>query len=241
MKTVKKAVSKSNAKDRVQAYRELVSGEYEIDSLVLMIQQLIPIGLMAVEDALQAEVSRLAGERYSRDGNSKRWGSNPGSDFLGNQKLSIRVPRVRDMENNEELELETYHQLQSPHIIDERVFAQVINGISTRKYARAVEKIPETFGISKSSVSRKFIKASTKKMKELNNRDLSDKDIIAIFMDGKSFAENEVIIALGVTLQGEKVILGMIESNTENHIVCKEFLQKLKARGLSDKNLIPPD
>lgn len=236
MKTVKKASSKSNAKDRVKAYQELVSGEYELDSLLLMIQQLIPIGLMAVEDALQGEVTRLAGERYNRKSSSKRWGSNPGSVFLGNQKLSIRVPRVRDMENNEEMELETYQRLQSPRIVDERIFSQVLNGISTRKYEKAVEKIPETFGISKSSVSRKFIQASAKKLKELNNRDLSDQDIIAIFMDGKSFAENEMIIALGVTFQGEKIILGMVESNTENHIVCQAFLQNLKDRGLNDKN-----
>ena len=55
-------------------------------------------------------------------------------------------------------------------------------------------------------------------------------------MDGKSFAQNEMIIALGVTLQGEKVILGMIESHTENHRVCREFLQNLKERGLRDEN-----
>ena len=52
----------------------------------------------------------------------------------------------------------------------------------------------------------------------------------------KSFAQNEMIIALGVTLQGEKVILGMIESHTENHRVCREFLQNLKERGLRDEN-----
>ena len=70
----------------------------------------------------------------------------------------------------------------------------------------------------------------------MNERDLNDHDIFAIFMDGKSFAQNEMIIALGVTLQGEKVILGMIESHTENHRVCREFLQNLKERGLRDEN-----
>ena len=70
----------------------------------------------------------------------------------------------------------------------------------------------------------------------MNERDLNDHDIIAIFMDGKSFAQNEMIIALGVTLQGEKVILGMIESHTENHRVCREFLQNLKERELRDEN-----
>ena len=48
-----------------------------------MIQMLIPLGLMAVEETLQAEVSRLVGPRHSRDSDIKRWGSNPGSVFLG--------------------------------------------------------------------------------------------------------------------------------------------------------------
>ena len=236
MKKVKQSESRINAKARVAAYQELVKGEYELNSRLLLIQQLIPIGLLAVEEALQEEVTDLAGLRYNRRGSIKRWGSNPGSVFLGNQKLSIRVPRLRDVEGNEEVELESYHQLQSPQMVDERVFAQVLNGISTRKYEKVVEKIPQTFGISKSSVSRKFIHASAKQLRQLHERDLSDQEIIAIFMDGKSFAENQMILALGVTLQGEKIVLGMVESHTENHRVCQAFLQRLKERGLSDEN-----
>ena len=137
---------------------------------------------------------------------------------------------------NEEVELESYQKLHSPRIFDERVFAQLLNGISMRKYEKAVEKIPETFGICKSSISRKFIQASAEKLKALYQGDLSDEDIVAIFMDGKSFAENEVIIALGITLQGEKLVLGLLESSTENYRVCQAFLQSLKERGLSDEN-----
>ena len=127
MKTVKEQRSKSNVKDRVAAYTELVGGDCGFDSRLLLIQQLIPIGLMAVEEALQEEVSRMVGERHSREGSLKRWGSNPGSVFLGNQKLSVQVPRVRDTERNQEMELASYRQLQSPKIVDERVFAQVLN------------------------------------------------------------------------------------------------------------------
>lgn len=236
MKKVNKTESRINAKERMKAYQELIEQDYELKSRLLLIQQLIPLCLLAFEEALQEEVSQLAGQRYSREGSLKRWGSNPGSDFLGNQKLSIRVPRLRDLAANEEVELESYQKLQSPRIVDEGVFAQLLNGISMRKYEKAVEKIPETFGISKSSISRKFIQAAAEKLKALHQRDLSDEDFVAIFMDGKSFAENEMIIALGITLQGEKLVLGMVESSTENHLVCQAFLQSLKQRGLRDEN-----
>lgn len=40
-------------------------------------------------------------------------------------------------------------------------------------------------------------------------------------MYGKSFAENQMILALGVTLQEEKIVLGMVELYTENYLVCQ--------------------
>ena len=64
-----------------------------------MIQALIPLGLRAVEEALQAEVAALAGARYAHDDGRPdvvRWGRQRGSIYLADQKLPIPVPRVRD-------------------------------------------------------------------------------------------------------------------------------------------------
>jgi hypothetical protein len=68
LKTVKEKRLKSNVKDQVAAYTELVGGDCGFDSRLLRVQQLIPIGLMAVEEALQEEVSRMVGERHSGKG-----------------------------------------------------------------------------------------------------------------------------------------------------------------------------
>ncbi len=57
-------------------------------------------------------------------------------------------------------------------------------------------------------------------------------------MDGKSFAENEMIIALGVTLSGQKMVLGAIETGTENGQVCRDFLTRLQERGLQSEEKI---
>ncbi len=45
---------------------------------------------------------------------------------------------------------------------NETAFKRVINGISTGKYDQAAESVPEKFGISRSSKSHKFIRASAK-------------------------------------------------------------------------------
>ena len=70
---------------------------WDQESRLSMIQMLIPLGLKSVEEELQAEVSGLVGERYDRSGGSiSRWGMNPGSVYVGDQKLRVTVPRVRD-------------------------------------------------------------------------------------------------------------------------------------------------
>lgn len=220
---------------RNQRAEEMAHPGWESESRLSMIQMLIPLGLQAVEDVLQAEVSwHVGGGRHDRTGgDNKRWGQNPGSVFLGDQKVRVNVPRVRDVRADEEIPLKSYRRLQDPGHLDELAMARVINGLSQGKYERAAEHVPETFGIKKSSVSRKFIRASAKRLEEFLSRDLSAHDIVAIFIDGKFFAENELVIALGVTLSGEKVILGFVETSTENHKICKDFLNGLRARGLN--------
>ena len=57
-------------------------------------------------------------------------------------------------------------------------------------------------------------------------------DVVALVLDGKSFAEDEMVVALGVTLEGDKVFLGFVQTDTENAVVIRSFLRGLKDRGL---------
>jgi transposase-like protein len=208
----------------------------DINTKIEMIQALIPIGLMAVADQLEEEVRQLAGERYSRQGGRPghhRWGSQPRSIYLSDQKMRIDVSRVRNKLKNEEVPLSTCQALQSPRQADEGLLRRILMGLSCRNYASCAEAIPEAFGLSSSTVSRRFIQASSRKLKELAERDLSAYDFVALFIDGKSFAEDEMIIALGVTITGEKIPLGFIQAATENERVLKSFLSGLLGRGLS--------
>ena len=206
----------------------------KFNSRMAMIQMLIPLGLKAIEDELQMEVRSLVGEWYGRETpDVQRWGRNNGSVYLGDQKVSIKVPRVRNQKNKKEVQLKSYDALQSPGIIDELTLQRVIGGLKMGNYKQAAIAVPETFGISKSSVSRRYIRATAKSLEQVLNRDLSKEDIVSIFMDGKSFSGSDIVIALGITILGEKIILGFIETVTENKTVCKEFINNLITRGLN--------
>jgi len=206
-----------------------------LDAKVALIQALIPLGLQAVEETLEAEVTALAGARYQRDGRQPghvRWSQQQGSVYLGDQKLPIGFTRVRNIHTNTEVPLVTYEKLQTPRGFDDGLLRRVLVGLSCGRYGECAETVPETLGLSRSAVSRRFIRASARQLETLLTRDLAGQDIVAVFLDGKSLAGEALVIAVGITLTGEKVLLGVVQTATENARALAEFLQTLVTRGL---------
>ena len=214
---------------------EAVGQVEDLDGRIEAIQWLIPLGLKAVTEELQRAVVELAGPRYERKGSDqplRRWGSQPGSVYLGDQKLPVDVPRVRNVGSDTEVPLRAYQALQTPRQIDEGLLLRMLKGIATRNYEACADTVPEAFGLSRSSVSRRYVKGSARKLAEFQERSLEGYDLVALFLDGKSFADEEIIIALGVTLDGQKIPLGFVQAATENERVCRRFLSDLVERGL---------
>jgi putative transposase len=206
----------------------------ELDARIELIRELIPLGLAEVGRMLTKEVERLAGPRHRRKARATepyRHGSNPGSVRLGGQRHPVRVPRVRGEQG--EVRLATYERLHgAAGEVDDGLFRKVLLGISCRDYEAAVEAVPGAIGLSKSTVSREFTKATARKLKAFQERDLSEHDVVAVFLDGKTFAEDEMVIALGVTMTGDKHFLGFVQTETENARAITAFLRSLLERGL---------
>jgi hypothetical protein len=96
--------------------------------------------------------------------------------YLADQKLPIQVPRVRDRARHQEVPLATYHRLQTPRDTDAGVLRRQLAGLSCRDYAPCAEAVPEAFGFSTSTVSRRYIQARTAKLRELCERPLAGDD-----------------------------------------------------------------
>jgi len=212
-----------------------LSESQDLDTRIALIQALIPLGLQAVEDVLHQEVQRLAGPWYARgDGASHlvRWGRQRGSVYLADQKLPMLVPRVRNQQAGIEVPLQSYQRLQHPRAADEGMLRRILCGLSCRDYRTAAEAVPEAFGLSRSSVSRRYIRATARKLQALQERRLDHYDVVALLLDGKTFADDTMVIALGITLRGEQVLLGFVQTGTENATTCAAFLRSLLDRGL---------
>jgi len=206
-------------------------------------QTVLQAGLVFVLEVLEAEREVVCGPRYRHDTEREahRAGHVGSSLVLGGRRVAVRRPRVRTVDGRE-VDLPSWMAWSGEDPLNERAVEQMVLGVSTRRYARSLEPLPEPMeesGTSKSSVSRRFIQGTEKKLAELMSRDLSGLDLVAIYIDGLHFHGHVVVVAVGVTSEGKKVVLGLWEGATENAATCKALLEDLGDRGLrTDRALL---
>ncbi len=241
--TVLKSVRKINRKKLVHAKKsDIASNRFEnldgpINTQHLLISTLLPPAVKMFIAEIESEVEKICGDRYRHGKTNHRWGSQKGSIVLGNQNVALEVPRVRSKDGTE-VKLQTYEDFQDPRIFDQAVFTEGIKKVSQRDYEKGVSKIANSFGFTKSSVSRKWVKATAKKIEDLQKRSLKEMDVRAVFIDGKRFSKHGVIIAMGVASSGQKYILGIYQADTENSRSCLNLLNDLESRGLPEMGLV---
>lgn len=204
---------------------------------VSMMQQHLDICKVFVNTLISIEVDKLAGERYSHEnpseGRFSRWGHNPGSVKVGSQRLPIQVPRVYDNQEQKSVSLDSYEQLLKARPQSESMVQSVLHGISMRDYQRTAETLVGNFGLSPSTISREFVAQSTAALEEFQKRRYEENKFVAIFIDGKYLAGQQMIIVIGITDKGKKIVLGVTQTSTENHRPILELLTDLIERGLN--------
>jgi transposase-like protein len=186
-----------------------------------------------IEGLLDLSVLKVAGpaHRGRAGGPIRRHGRQRGVVTLSERKLRVSRPRLRHREGGE-VEVPAYESLQSDTHFLERVKEILLKGVSTRDYESVIGELAETVGVSKSSVSREFIEASSKSLEELAARRFEDVDLLVIYVDGVRYGEHHVIAALGVDAGGKKHVLGLVPGASENSVAVQRLLTDLVDRGV---------
>ena len=199
----------------------------------------VAIGIDVLSQMMQGDVTALAGEkgRHNRDRTHVRHGSEAGSVTLGGRKVPIRRPRVRSAGDESEATVETYRVAHAEDLLAEHMVGAMLAGLSTRRYPAALEPVgaeieADALGTSKSSVSRRFVTATTAQLESMMTRRLDTERWLVMFIDGFTFADHLLVGALGVTADGTKVPLAVMEGTTENKTLVTRLLADLQDRGL---------
>jgi len=191
-------------------------------------------GRMLILAAMTSEAEGIAGRKHSRlsEREAHWWGRQKGYAYFAGRKIELPHPRVRGKDGRE-TPLETYRAFQNPARMEAAVAQRLLVNVSARNYEKAVDQFIEGYGVRKSSVSRHFVAATARQLREFMERDLSGLNLCALFMDGIGFADHLLVVALGLDVEGRKHVLGLWEGATENEAVCRALVEDMARRGLN--------
>jgi transposase-like protein len=211
--------------------------EQPLEIKMALFSHMTEISKLIANQFFEDEVHQKAGSRYERvtreEQKYSRWGSNPGSIKIGDERVKMRIPRLYNTETNKTEGLENYKKLREIETPADELVRKIIFGLSEKNYGEVAKTTLGSFGLSQSTVSRQFIDESEKSLKEFENRDLGKYDFIGLVIDGKYLQREQVVIALGITIDGIKIPLGFIHTTTEDNLSIKGLLKDLIRRNFS--------
>ena len=205
------------------------SKEYRLN----LFQDYVELVKILATHLMDEEMESKCGEKYSRESNRyDRWGSNPGSIKVEAEKVPIEVPRYYDKEETTRRNVDVYQEIKEQSSPTEKLLRSILLGLSQKDYGEVTKTITDSFGLSQSTTSRKFIEESSASLEKYETRDLSNYDFVGLMLDGKHSAREQVVICMGITMQGDKLLLGFIQTSSENATSVKGLLKNLLDRNL---------
>ena len=201
----------------------LQEGKRELDRF------LQELGGMLAETIMELDREEQAGPDYQpKIPGVYKWAAQPGSVFIGDQKVPVMRPRLRGPDG--ERALPTYAKLKERQAFSEALLGKALRGLSAQKYKETVVEAAHAFGISPTAVSTHLIEATTQKLKDFKERSLDDFTPFALFLDTIHRGGEAFVVALGIDRAGQKRVLGFWQGATENHDICEELLAELERR-----------
>jgi putative transposase len=203
---------------------------------------------LVLQTLIEAEATEMIGAgRYERSETRSNQRNGSRSRLLTTKAgdVALKIPKLRRGSFFPSI-------LERRRRIDRALFAVVmeayVQGVSTRKVDDLVAALGAASGISKSEVSR-ICTALDAEMAAFRARPLGHVELPYVFLDatylkgrvGGQVVSRAVVVATGVTMNGEREVLGCAVGDSEDEAFWREFLRSLRARGLAGVRLVISD
>ena len=191
------------------------------------------IGRLTIESILGMSAIEVAGtpERGKKGEDVYHYGSQSGNVKVGGKRIQVERPRLRS-KDGKEVKVPAYEILKEDPKSGQRALERVLKGVSAREYQGVFDEASKELGLSKSQISREFVEASEKALKELMNRQITSRQL-AIMIDGIHVGSSVVLVAIGIDALGSKSILGIQEGASENSSAVGCLLSSVIGKGVN--------
>ena len=239
-----------SASDRVRADIDALFADCDRD-LAEVLEEVARLSVRLVfQSALEAEVDEFLGRgRYGRGERAREGHRNGYSDVTVKTTagaMTLRRPKVRGT-------LEAFSSrllgktVTRTNALEALVISGWVRGLSMRDIEAALaETLGPDAAVSKSTASQ-ICQAIKDQFDAFRARDLSKVDLAYLYVDASHFryhhaADAEpVLVAYGITTDGDAILLGVDGAAAESHDACAAFLRDLVARGLRPPLLVVSD
>jgi len=232
------ALSESAVSDLLDAFRAGDGVDLIRDAVTMVLQELIEVE--AAEHIGAGRYERTDTRVTDRNGARPRLLTTQAGD------IELRIPKLRKGSFFPAI-------LEPRRRIDQALYAVVmeayVNGVSTRAVDDLVEALGATSGIKKSEVSR-ICAGLDEIVAAFRSRRLDHIEFPYVFLDatylhvrnpGGQVTSMAVVIATGITAEGNREVLGLDVGDSEDEVFWRGFLRSLKARGLGGVRLVVSD
>jgi putative transposase len=228
-------------KSDVNALLDAIRAGGDID----VVRKGVELVLQALIDAEATEV--IGAERYERAEGRSNWRNGGRERLLATKAgdVELKIPKLRRGSFFPSI-------LERRRRIDRALFAVVmeayVHGVSTRKVDDLVAALGAASGISKSEVSR-ICTALDAEMAAFRARPLDHVEFPYVFLDATylkgrvagQVVSRAVVVATGVSMNGDREVLGCAVGDSEDDAFWSEFLRTLRSRGLAGVRLVISD
>jgi putative transposase len=231
------ALDQSALTELLDALRAGGDIDFMRDAMQLVLQELIELEASQVIGAGRYE--RTETRATHRNGSRTRLLSTKAGD------VELAIPKLR--------EGSFYPSLLEPRRrIDRALWAVImeafVHGVSTRKVDDLVTALGINAGVSKSQVSR-ICGELDAAVTEFRERRLDHIEFPYLFLDatyvkahdGARVASKAIVVATGVTADGNREVLGLAVGDSEDKVFWTAFLRSLRSRGLTGVRLVISD
>ena len=230
-------LTKSDVIDLLDAIR--AGGDIDV------IRKGVELVLQALIDTEATEV--IGADRYERADGRTNWRNGTRDRLLATKAgdVELKIPKLRRGNFFPSI-------LERRRRIDRALFAVVmeayVHGVSTRKVDDLVAALGAGSGISKSEVSR-ICTALDAEMAAFRARPLGHVEFPYVFLDAtylKGRVSGQVVsravaVATGVSMNGDREVLGCAVGDSEDEAFWTTFLRSLRERGLAGVRLVVSD
>jgi transposase-like protein len=210
-----------------------------------MFAEFVRSGLQELIDAELA--AELGADRYQRTDTRTNYrnGTRPKIVSTASGDVEVALPKLRSGSFFPSL-------LERRRRIDKALHAVImeawVHGVSTRNVDDLVAALGATSGISKSEVSR-ICQQLDAEIAAFRERSLTHMSYPYVFLDatyckvrvGAHVVSQALVVAIGVTADGTREVLGTAAGDSESFDFWREFLVGLRGRGLSGVHLVISD